>query len=172
MNIGTIANNMAKVFATNSTQTGSFATSADSLTEPSGDGYIELAPGASRDSTNNVLLTFFGAGSANNTGTVRVYGVWKAGTTWKQIPLFEGTLTLGTKTGVSGGDVSASELYADTLVVASAYSTLDGAAFSITSPADDTEAHLMIDSKGARKLRVAFNRGGSATSLNALASQL
>lgn len=162
------ANGFAKAYATNATDS-SFASVADTTTEPTGDGVISLASG-DRVGAWTASIIFFGTGDANDVLLAKVYGVRRIGAaSWTYIPLLSLTVTLGAKTGVAGGAVVATELYADTIVVASPSYGVADSSYRIVSPADDTVARVMLDTEGYEKLVIKFDDStGNPTSMNAL----
>lgn len=164
--IGTLTNDFQKVYTNNVTDAG-FTARVDTATEPTGDGVIELA-GGGKTGPNTTMLQFFAAGSDGNSGSVRVFGVAQVGLgKWHYALLFAGTFTLSSvQTGVSGGHVGASELYADTIARTVG---VENVGDSIISPADDSgSASLLVDNKGFRKLKVDLIKG-NCTSVNATA---
>lgn len=161
--LGTICNSFAKALTANTTAN-AFAARGDTLTEPTGDGVIDLAAGAGKTAVSSVLFRFFGAGSDDQTGSVRVYGVRRSGSAWVYTLLFQGTFTLSTAVGVAGGPVGAAERYADTVARTTG---VENVADQIVSPTGNVAAHLLLDAKGHQKLFVE-PIVGTATSVNAL----
>ncbi len=164
-----------KVRATNSTQTGSYATRADTTTEPAaGDNIIQV--GVVGIGPTWVELIFFGTTSADTTFKFRIYGVRRLALatsgSYTFVPIFEGVATLGTKTGVANGTVVATELYADTVTAAATSYGVVNVSYRLISPADNTVARLLLDTDGFEKVVVDFDRDGSAVSANALIAQV
>lgn len=131
-----------RVLTTNGTAS-AFAAVADTLSVPSGAGYVALPPG------NAALVRFFGTDAADETGSCRIYGVkaieGSGATSYTHTLLGEYGFTLSTLTGVSGGVVTNSEFYADTITrVAGVENVSD----QIVSPTSDEPAHLLLDRKG------------------------
>jgi hypothetical protein len=161
--LGTLCTGFAKAMAANATAS-AFVARGDTLTEPTGDGVIDLAAAPGKTAVNSVLLRFFGAGGDDQTGSVRVYGVRKAGSAWVYTLLFQGTFTLSARVGVAGGPVPAAERYADTLTRTLG---VENVADQVVSPTGDAAAHLLLDAKGHQKLFVE-PIVGTAASVNAL----
>jgi hypothetical protein len=151
---GSVAANYAKVFAANSTGT-SVADPADSTTAPSTAtaGVLDL-----RDSTGRMLVAnlarfeFYGTDAANETFEYAIFGWASNGTSWSATKLAAGVATLGTKTGVAAGGVLNTELYADTLTVATGGE--ENVTWALSSPADNTKAWLLLDCAGFPLLQV------------------
>jgi hypothetical protein len=162
--IATLCNELKKVFAANSTSASTTAP-APTLTEPTGDGIIDASAlgGQQNGIVNQLFMIFYGIGSNNATMTIRITGWRKLGSTWIPFPLLVLTITLGTRAGITGGDVSASEVFADTIVAATAYT----AAYELLSQADNTIAGIKLDIFGCQKIQVQVDVNGS-TSANAL----
>ena len=169
--IYTDADEFRKVLATNST-TAAYAAQADATAEPaeSTPGVIDLGRGRA-GVPNAVLFKFFGTDADNETGGCRVYGLKKvrdvAGglTSYTHILLADVTFTLSARTGVASGVVGASEFYADTIARVTG---VENVSDQILSPTGDVPAHLLVDAKGCRWLKVELITGGSAASVNAL----
>jgi hypothetical protein len=167
--IATPARHWQKSHATNSTDT-SFTSRVDVATKPSGDGFIILDNVAGR-SSNNLLIQFFGTGSDNDTFDARIYGWRLCGSTWMPQILLEITATLSGAVGISGGALSASERYADTIVQKTAFDDGEDIGFRFILPGTDLRATLIIDNLGCPLLGIDFDRTG-ATACNALVAQL
>lgn len=128
---------------------------------------------------NRIIVVPFGAGSDTNTFTMRVIG-WRRvfdrnigsrddNALWIPVTLAEFTCTLSTPVGVVNKVLPATDRFADTIALAGT-SGNDDVDISITSPADNTIAHAVIDMKGFQKVELTFGTGSSATSCNALVS--
>ncbi len=166
----TSATDFRKVLATNST-TAAFVPRTDVLTLPTV-GLVDLRPSEFSDFTpNTVLLKFFGVGADNTTGSCRVYGlrpVRDAGnvvTSYTHVLLAQYAFTLSADVGVSGGVVTNSERYADTITRTTG---IENVADQLLSPTGDVSGHVLLDCKGHSLLFVEPITGGSATSTNAL----
>lgn len=130
-------------------------------------------PGVGGRVQNTLLLTFYGAGSDDNTFVARAikWNVVDEGgvdtALWVPIPLFEATVTLSTAVGVSGRLVTNTDRFADTIVLTanSANANVD---VSVRSPAANYPAVLKVDMEGPMLLEMIFSTGSSATSCNAL----
>lgn len=165
----TPVNAYRRVLATNAAAS-AYTARSDTTTAPSSSlgesagGYV-LLPSAS----NTVVLKPYGAGSDDQTGSVRVYGVKaieKAGsaTSYTHVLLGDWSFTLSTAVGVSGGVVGASERYADTITRTTG---VENVADQIVSPTGNVAGHIMVDCKGHSTLLVELIVG-TATSVNAL----
>lgn len=168
----TSATDFRKVLATNST-TAAFVARTDVLTLPTV-GLVDLRASEFSDFTpNTVLLKFFGVGADNTTGSCRVYGlrpVRDAGnvvTSYTHVLLAQYAFTLSADVGVSGGVVTNSERYADT-IARSSTTGIENVADQLLSPTGDVSGHVLLDCKGHSLLFVEPITGGSATSVNAL----
>lgn len=160
------SNRFRRVRTASATDT-SFATRADTATEPTGAGVIDI--GSAGLAATWLAIEFFGAGDANDVFDVRIYAARRSGDVWTFTPIFAGTATLGTKTGVAGGLVGAAELYADTLAAATPSYGVEDVSYRVVSPADNTKARLFLDTEGAEKVVVDFDMTtGNPTSANAL----
>ncbi len=126
---------------------------------------------------NRIILVPFGTGSDTNTLLMRVIG-WRQcfnrnvgrredNSLWIPVNLGEFTCTLSTAVGIAGKVVVATEIFCDTIALLST-SGNDDVDISITSPADNTIAHVAVDLKGFQLVEVTFGRNGSATGANAL----
>lgn len=153
----------AKVFATNSAAS-SFASKVPTLTEPTGDGIIDLP--VLHDSVDQwVHLVPFGTGADNDTFDFRLIG-WKAiDGLWIPVPIFAGTATFGTSVGVSGAAVVNTERFADTITASLGSANVD---YILASPANNTIAHVKIATQGFGKLELSVDLTGTSTGANAL----
>lgn len=191
----TLSTAFVKARQTNTTTNG-FTDPVPTFTEPTGKGdaaaqttfgVFDLVadPQLAADvatAKNKVIIVPFGAGSDTNTFVMRVFG-WRLafdrdkahtlGTAvWIPVKLAEFTCTLSTPAGPAAGPAGAgilatTDLLCDTIAIVgtSGNTNID---LSITSPADNTIAHVVVDLKGSQKLELQFSTGGSATSCNAL----
>lgn len=139
---------------------------------PSVDGRVET-----ESWHNRIIVVPFGVGSDTNTFSVRVIG-WRRAyerdsdmrddtALWVPVTLAEFSVALSTPTGAAGSVIGVTNLFADTITLTGT-SGNDDIDISITSPADNTIAHAVIDLKGFQKVELTFTTGGSATSCNAL----
>lgn len=121
------------------------------------------------------MLAFFGTDAANETASGRLWA-WHqytiAGpavneTQWVKYLLCEFTLTLGTRTGVAGGLINASQLWADTITITTNGGLMpnkvrvlgrrDG---SDALTPDNTQQYLLADMLGAAYGEVEITRNG------------
>lgn len=130
-----------------------------------------------REAQNVVLVIPFGTDTADQTFKFRLIG-WRlaverdseeklATAIWIPVTLGEFTATLGTSPGLAGTVIGSTQLFADTIAL-SGTSGNDDIDISITSPADNTIAHVKVDLAGFQKLEITFDRNSSAASCNAL----
>lgn len=183
MLLETLSTAWRKVRATNATDNG-YPSRLIRATEPSGTGNSAAQATASAvfengpsSGQNLLMLKFFGAGSNNATCGARVIGWNKVPGTadptnevWEPTVLAEIDLTLSsTPVGLAGKIIAETDLFADTLVIATGYST---AGCDLTSPTGDVAGHALVDLKGSQKWEVTFTTKGSATNVNALAKLL
>jgi hypothetical protein len=158
-----------KARATNSGAT-SFASKVATITEPSGDGVIQLAHGPNGHVPCHALLLPYGTGDANDVFDFDVWGWRRLGsgtpgnTIWIPSRIAGFTATLGTHTGVAGAPVVATELFADTLTIRATVGeatitadvTREGT-HVVYSPADNTSAWAKICLYGFEKIEVIFD---------------
>lgn len=171
MEIETVTGPWTKLKATNFTNA-SFGTLKSTLTEPSGDGVIDLAvpetKGRGGSVDNALILKFFGTSASDQTANCRVWGWALEATTlsWENVLLAQFALTLGNLAGTASCAITASDFEVDTIALT--YGN-DDVVVSIVSPGNDVRgAYVMLDAIGFPKLQVEFDRNSSAASLNAL----
>lgn len=133
-----------------------------------------LGWGTGGGTQNAVQVIPFGAGSNNNTLSVRVYA-WRrvaphGGDTnrlvWFPLLICELACTLSaTVVGVAGGVVTSTDLFADTITLTTG-STSDVVVAS--SAGDVPGAYARVDFQGAEYLEFTFSTGSSATNCNCL----
>ena len=174
-----------RVRQTNTTDT-SFPSRVPTRTKPSGvgDAAAQTTSAIVGDNgtvagpvQNGFRLKPYGAGSNNNTMSVRVYG-WaycidqgNANTAfWDPTLLVELLCTLTSSvTGPAGGVVTTTDLFADTIALTTGN---DDVSVDLVSPTGDVAAHVVGDFKGFAFLEVTFSTGSSATNCNALIALL
>jgi hypothetical protein len=189
-NLATYSMPFRKVRQTNATDA-AFPARTPTATEPSGVGDNAAQATASavfdlvgdaprhdgRSEKNRMMIVPFGAGADTNTLSLRVIG-WRIAYDrnkaqqdhkgiWIPVPLCELLCTLSTPTGVANRDVVATDLFADTIALTGTTAN-DDVDISITSPANNTIAHAVVDMKGFQKVEIIFQTGSSATDCNAL----
>jgi hypothetical protein len=183
MEIQTLARRWQRARTINATDNG-FPSIVPTGTMPSGIG--DNAAQASAAAVEDLLVSvadgvgpnvakfvFFGVGADNTTFSVRTYG-WTYLFTgnpdtalWIPVLLFEVAVTLSAVTGVAGLAIDNTNRFADTISL-----TIGNTAdVVVTSPANDTVAHLVADVKGFQLLQHTFTTGASATSCNSLNSK-
>lgn len=156
-----------KLLTTNSTD-GTFPARVDTVTNPAaatpgGVGAFDVAP--SSPVPNSLSLLPFGAGAAGNTFDMRVIGWRSVGGLYVPTILWQGTCTLSTSIGVAGQPVTATDRHAD-IIGAPAVGT-EGVTCRTVSPANNTNARVLVDLEGHQTVEVVFDMG-TATSGNAL----
>lgn len=188
MNSITVATNVmsyARVRTTDSTDSAFTARvairdAAGTITQSRGAGAAQATAPAIIDmygggvtSTNMLKLVPYGTDTNNLTFSMRVIG-WskldegdKNTTIWIPIILGEVSCTLSSScTGVAGGIIPAATYFCDTIAVTYGTSGID---LSVTSPAADIPAHVVVDTKGCQFVEVQFDMTGAASG-NALYS--
>lgn len=166
--IYTSSQGFGKVLGTNSTD-GSFTAKVATITEPVTTALdAGYSGGTGVVSRNIAFIVPYGVGSATNTFDLRIYGWRKLKILWVPIAILEVTCTLCTAVGATGGEVTGSEKFCDTITLASAYSLLS--TIEVVSPGSNVPGHLKIDFAGSQKLDFIF-ANTSSTSANALISQ-
>lgn len=147
------------VRSTASTDT-SFPSRVATITEPvtTTAGVLDLTDS---DTVHDTLkLVPFGTDAANEAFNLRVIGWKKVGTLWVPVNLAEVTATLGAAVGVSGEDVTDNDFFADTLVIVTGTADVN---VTLTTPADDSIAHFLVDIQGFAKVEILFDRDTAAT---------
>lgn len=175
--VKTLAGRCRRVYSTDSVVTGSTITApapvlAKGTTPPLSDGCIEMAGMDGPSTSNGLKLFFYGTDTADQTFIARAFGWELAGVTelmWVPFPLFAWSGILGSRAGLTGGIVGSSYLFADTLTIALGNAGVGG---EVVSPADNSIAHAIFDTKGARYVSISLARNASSVSLNALYSRV
>lgn len=161
----TFAGTLARARTTNATDT-SFAAKIPTVTEPTGAGIIDLATGQVMH--NNLFLIPFGTDADNETFDMRIIGWRKASLSgsadiWLPIPLLQVSCTLSDDMlGVAAAALLNTEFLADTITAAVAFTEYAGISYQLSSPANDTPAHILLDCKGCKKIEVLFDLTGAA----------
>lgn len=157
-----------RALATSSTAT-SFTAPAPTTTKPAL--AVELAKIGSGVPT---YLNLIPIGITNNqTFDMRVIG-WRPVALDTFTDLWVGTIllgvsvTLGNVVGVAGAAVLSSEYFADTMTVTIGNANVD---YVVTSTANDTPAHVLVDTKGCPLVEWQFDMTG-ATNGNCLFAQV
>lgn len=149
----------------------------DSVAQATASAVIDLRGGSGNVVQNAIVVRPFGAGSDNNTMSVRFIG-WTYLTDYTRDPntgiwvptlLAELACTLSAVVGVAGKAVVATDRFADTITLT--YGN-DDVSIDIVSPANDLSAHAVLDLKGSQKLEICTSTGSSATSCNCLIRKL
>jgi hypothetical protein len=152
-----------------------FPSLISTTTEPTGNGVINLTTGEGVTVPSGVGILPIGTGANNAVVTgMRVYG-WKRirpvpGSSpkpalWIPILLVEVAAVLGNITGVDGTLVPSTYFFADTITIVTGNANVSN---EILSPTGDVGGHLLVASKGCRKLQLQVDTGANLTGLNAL----
>lgn len=136
------------------------ANAADSLAVASAPP-VGLARPTNGFSPRWLRLLPFAAGSDDGTFVLQVVGWTRVGTLWVPTILYQATCTLSTFVGVSGGTVTNSERFADTIAT-TANKGGAGVDCVVLSPADNTPAHVLVDAKGTELVEVRASASGNA----------
>lgn len=166
------AGHYRKARATNATDS-SFASRVATTTTPTNDGVVTLAADAGRTAPTWLMIVPYGTGDADDAFDVRVVGWRMVGTLWVPTTLLEFTATLGTAVGVAGADVAATEKWADTVSDPATGKGSAGVDCQPTSPADNTVAHYLVDTRGCPKVEFLFDMTtGAPTDANCLVAEV
>lgn len=137
----------------------SFADPVPTITEPSGDGVINVV---SNVANNSIMLFPYGTDAASETFKLRLWGWEKIGSLWRPHFILEASCVLGSSpAGVAGQPISNTRLSAHQISIASGINS-----FPLSSPGGNLPAWLTADIYGARKVEVRFSVV-SAASCNA-----
>lgn len=150
-----------KALATNTTDT-SFDSKVPTTTEPTGEGVFDVESGSVVG--QGLQAVFYGEGANDTTFSVRLIG-WKLMTTlWVPVVLAEFACTLSTVVGVAAAAVTDNDRFADTITLASGFSTAN---VIVTSSTGNIVGHATINLDGYGKIEWSFDMTG-ATNGNAL----
>lgn len=170
--LGTASVPYVKLFSAD--QSGSSITiPTPTMTAPSGDGIIDATSIDGRQDFSSILLKFFGVRTSadNETFTARVTGWRRFGQTglndlWIPTPLLSLALTQGTSIGVASTPAIATNYFADTIVVSTAFTN----AYEVISPADNSIALIKLDIFGSQLVQVQLAKGTNAACNGAAAT--
>lgn len=173
-----------KALTTNS-NAASFASKVPTITEPTNDGVIDLAPSAQW-----VQILPYGLGSENDAFDMKVIGWRRIGpgpqgptTNWLWVPttICVVTCTVSAAVGVAASQVLNTERFADTIVMKSATAQplqtdqnatpatqYQGVMVRIYSPVDDTIGWIMVPLIGLEKLEFTFDQTTGTPTMNVL----
>lgn len=168
MQIHTNLEDFRKARAANSTAS-AFASIVPTVTEPTGQGVIEM--GEAGSSPAALMLVPFGRNSDGDTFKIRVWGWRKVslGTLWVPTLLLEATCTVSALPGVSGADLTDSDLFCDAITVSVGN---ENVGYELLAPGTDLIAHILVDAKGCRKVTIDFDIDSGATEMNCLYARL
>lgn len=152
-----------------------FPSLVPTITEPTGNGVINLtsAEGPTTPSGVGILPIGTGANNAVITGmrvwgwrmVIGVDGASRKPALWVPILLVEVAGVLGNITGVDGTRVPSTYFFADTITIVTGNANVSN---EILSPTGDVAGHVLVASKGCRKLQLQCDTGLNLTGLNAL----
>jgi len=151
---------LKKLLAANSSD--GVAAPSPTTTAPTGERVISVAG-------NYLVVTFFGTGADNTTGTCGVYGWRQVDGLWIPFHLIDLNFTLSTAVGVSGEAVINTERLSDTIEDGTVGGpTLGDQAWrGLSSPAGNVAGHAYIPTLGFPLLELDVY-AGTATDVNAL----
>jgi len=160
--IGSPGAPLQRAHTANSTAT-SFTAPAATATKPSGAGVLDFCS----NPPSWLKLLLFGTGNDNDTFDARLIGWSIINSLWVPTILLQCSATLSAFVGVSGGDVTDSERFADTLSDPVSGMGSAGVDCQKHSPANDTPAFYLLDACGCTLFRLDIDRTG-ATAGNGL----
>lgn len=141
-----------RVLTTNAVTT-TYPSTADTTTSPAGNAGVFQAEGYAQ-----VLLTLFGAGVDDEDFEFKVMGWYDGSASWYTHELFVGDAVVCSQTGTSGGIVSGSELYVDTITRVRGI-----APYWIGTQTAEQKTALSVQTMGADLIQVMFDINGVAT---------
>ena len=155
----TTANKYRKLYATTNTN-GSFVSLTPTLTEPTGNGILKIAPREGSMTDNAARFIFVSNGAENATYSARIV-IWnKAEDLWIPEIIANLDLTASTSTGsVSSTYINNTFRFAD--IVALTSSTSNTTHIEIISPANNTIGSVALDLAGAQIVQVLLNTNGT-----------
>jgi hypothetical protein len=156
---------LQRVRATSSADA-TFPSRTPTATAPSGAGVVN-DPIVGQETPEWVQILPFGDGADNATFDLRVIG-WKPTDLGLWVPtiLAQAACTLSTAVGANGFEVTASQRFADTIVLTQVLANVDS---KLASPANDTPGSFQVQTRGSVLIEVIFDLG-TATGANALVS--
>ncbi len=154
------ATNYRRARTTN--QSGAPSAPVAQLAQPTGEGVLDVLV-ESGWVPSFVKLIPFGSGADNSTLTIQVIGWHEAGGVWVPTILFQSTATLSTFVGVgTTTGLRAADRVADTIADPAAGKGTKNVDCWIGTPADNTPAHVVVDTKGCREIEVRMGDTGNA----------
>lgn len=167
----------ARALTTNSSAS-SFASKVYTVTEPSGNGIVELIRDGGGLVPQRVKLWPIGLGSENDAFSLRIIGWEKIGqgaapaTGWIPTIVAELACIVGTAVGVASSPVLNTERFADTITIVTeptitAATTRQGTV-ELTSPTNDLIAHAKVWIEGFHKLEFTFDQTTGTPTMNVL----
>jgi len=170
---------MRRALATNA-NTSSFASKVPTITEPSGDGVINLIDGTVEHPCELKLIPF-GLGDENDAFSMRILGWSKVmlnGSTdlWVPVIIGEYTCVISTAVGVAGAAVLATERFADTLAPVAARQadgtiaagTAVNTDHKVISPVGNLIGHIVLPVYGFAKVEFQFDQTTNTPTMNTL----
>lgn len=165
---------MSRVLTTNATTAGTAPANPASQASAPSVGVIEGALQSSQFASNGLLILPYGVGTATNTFFLSIFAwdyiqpvVAQNAGMWVAWPLCAFTCTLGAITGLAGGEVDNTNLFAGTIVQTSGFGNAN-VSNEVISPTGNFLASIVLDTKGARRIQLLFGMNSSSTSANAL----
>ena len=173
------ARSVKRWLATNQNTSG-FTAKIPTITEPSGDGVLNLVDGGAFV-CRRIKLWALLLGADNDVASLRFTGwhkVIKAGSTDLWIPSIIGeyVCTASAAIGIAGAAVVATERFADTIVPVAARQrdqliaagTAIGSEYELISPTTDLIAHVIIPIAGFEKLELTSDQTTNTPTVNCL----
>lgn len=157
----TVVSAYARCLVTDSTAS-SYTDPVAQAAAPSADGVVDVA-GVYGQVANQILLKPFGTGNAAQTFNLRIHGWSKtASGLWTPETLLELTCTLGTKVGVAGHSVLATNKFCDTVVGATTPVGLANVTSFLLSPTGNLFGTARFFLQGCRYFQVEVKVGTAA----------
>ncbi len=126
---------------------------------------------------NGLKIMPIGVGNDNTTFSLRVYAWERYGSDsttyiWWPTLLLEAACTIDVDiVGLAGRLLGTSDVGVDTITLVGTSGNAN-VSHELVSPADGkSQAHIIVDTKGAERVEITFSTGSSATSCNALVKQ-
>lgn len=170
MLLDTLCGPLQKFLKTADSTDTSFPSKIPTLTEPVGNGVLELGQFGAVSQNGVVLLPYATAGN-NDTFSIRLIGWRKIGTApdvamWIPVVLCELACICCAATGVTGGAILATERFVDSLTIVTGNANVS---IDVVSPLGDVIAHAVADTKGCQKIEATFDStAAGATAMNCL----
>jgi len=174
---------LRRFFATNQNLTG-FATIIPTVTEPTGDGVLNLVDNGIVVPCMVKLIPIL-LGSDNDVTSMRIFGWHRCQldgktTIWVPFILGEFVCTASAAVGIASAAVLETERFADTITPVAARTrdqkiaagTSTGSTYESVSLANDTPAHILMPVVGVEKLQITSDQTTGTATFNVLYSFL